>query len=63
MVLGDVNVSLLLGSARTPVVGFVMYDYYEFGSLPRVATFALLVTAVTLVCVGTMMALVNRGRK
>lgn len=62
LVIGDVNVSLLLASANSLVIGWIMYDSYEFGTLPVTATMALIVTIVALVCVGIMMALTNRDR-
>lgn len=62
-VIGDVNVSLLLGSAQWPVIGFFMYDYYEFGSLPLVAAFCLIVTAVSLTAVSVLGVLSNRGAR
>ena len=63
LVSGETNVSLILASTHRPVVGFVMLDLFNFASFPRVAAFALVITAVNLACVVAMMALLGRRRR
>lgn len=51
LVSGETNLSLILANTDRPVVGFVMLDLFNFASFPKVASFALLITAVNLTCV------------
>lgn len=47
-VLGDLEVAVLLGSGRTPLIGFVLLDVYEQGSFNQVAALAIAITVLTL---------------
>jgi iron(III) transport system permease protein len=62
LVSGETNLSLILASTSTPVVGFVMLDLFNFASFPKVASFALLITVVNLTCVGVFMKVLT-GRR
>lgn len=63
LVSGDLNVSAILASSPRPVVGWVMLELYEFSSLPRVATFALVTTAGYVVIVGILLKLLSANRR
>jgi iron(III) transport system permease protein len=62
LVSGETNLSLILANTDRPVVGFVMLDLFNFASFPKVASFALLITAVNLTCVAIFMKLFT-GRR
>jgi iron(III) transport system permease protein len=62
LVSGETNLSLILANTDRPVVGFVMLDLFNFASFPKVASFALLITAVNLTCVAVFMKLFT-GRR
>jgi iron(III) transport system permease protein len=59
IVSGETNISLILANQVRPVVGFEMVDLFNYGSFPQVASFALVVTAVNLICVFAFMWLVS----
>lgn len=59
LISGETNVSLILASTQRPVVGFVMLDLFNFASFPIVASFALVITAVNLVCIAIFMKLLS----
>jgi iron(III) transport system permease protein len=59
LISGETNVSLILASTQRPVVGFVMLDLFNFASYPQVASFALVITAVNLVCIAVGMKLLS----
>lgn len=56
-VISDLEVSVLLGTGGTPVVGFVMLDVYDQGSVGIVATLALFMTIITAVVILIMLRL------
>jgi iron(III) transport system permease protein len=59
LISGETNVSLILASTQRPVVGFVMLDLFNFASFPIVASFALVITVVNLVCIAIFMKLLS----
>ena len=59
LVSGETSVSLILASTEKPVVGFVMLDLFNYASFPVVASFALLITAVNLVCIAVLLRLLG----
>lgn len=59
LVSGETNVSLILASTQRPVVGFAMLDLFNFASYPKVASFALIITAVNLICIAVGMKLLS----
>jgi iron(III) transport system permease protein len=59
LISGETNVSLILASTQRPVVGFVMLDLFNFSSYPKVASFALVITLVNLVCIGVFTKLLS----
>lgn len=59
---GDVNISLMLANSRQPVVGLVMVDLFSFGSMPQVASFALIMTLLNLVLITVFMGLLTARR-
>lgn len=56
-VLGDLSVAVLLGTGRTPVIGFVLLDVWDQGSFNRTASLALIMTAITMPIVMLMIRL------
>ncbi|MPZ27758.1 MAG: ABC transporter permease subunit [Micromonosporaceae bacterium] len=54
-ILGDLPVAVLLGTGRTPVIGFVLLDVWDQGIFNRVAALALVMTAITVPVVMVMM--------
>lgn len=63
LISGETNVSLILASTQRPVVGFVMLDLLNFASFPQVASFALVITAVNLTCIGVFVWLLGGRRR
>ncbi len=63
IVSGETNVSLILANQVRPVVGFEMVDLFNYGSFPQVASFALVVTVVNLVCVFAFMRLLSTSSR
>jgi iron(III) transport system permease protein len=59
LVSGETNISLILASTQRPVVGFVMLDLFNFASFPKVASFALVITAVNLTVVAVFMKVLS----
>ena len=59
LVSGETNISLILASTQRPVVGFVMLDLFNFASFPKVASFALVITAVNLTVVAMFMKVLS----
>lgn len=53
---GEVTASSLLAGARNPVIGRTMTDLWVFGSFPQLAAMSIVVTAVTALCVATLLA-------
>jgi iron(III) transport system permease protein len=63
LISGETNVSLILASTQHPVVGFVMLDLFNFASFPIVASFALVITVVNLVCIAVFMKILSGRRR
>lgn len=52
---GDLEVSVLLGTGTTPVIGFVLLDIYDGGNAGHVATLALIMTIISAVVISIML--------
>jgi len=62
LIMGELTVSALLGSTRTPVLGQVMLDLWDGGTFPQIAALAVAVTVVNTLVVAGVLSL-NRRRQ
>jgi iron(III) transport system permease protein len=55
LITGDITASVMLSSANTPVIGFVMLDQWSDGNFPQIAALGVLMTVIsTLVVLGAL---------
>lgn len=62
LMMGDITASAMLGSTRTPVVGFVMLDQWANGSYPTIAALGVTLTTLSTVVVLGVVLLRQRLR-
>ncbi len=58
---GEVTASALLAGSRTPVIGRVLMDLWNYGSFPQVAALALIIAAMNAIVVGLVLRFADRG--
>jgi iron(III) transport system permease protein len=58
--MGDVTAAALVGSTRTPVVGFRILDLQNSGGFPEMAALGVVMTLTTTTVVMTTNVLLNR---
>ena len=58
---GEVTASALLAGAKTPVIGRVLMDLWNYGSFPQVAALALIIAAMNAIVVGLVLRFADRS--
>ncbi len=58
---GEVTASALLASSKTPVIGRVLMDLWNYGSFPQVAALALIMAVINACVIGIVLRLSNRS--
>ena len=58
---GEVTASALLAGSKTPVIGRVLMDLWNYGSFPQVAALALIMASINACVIGLVLRLSKRG--